>query len=133
MTDKEIYEAYECCITGGVMTMSSALRCGECPYFHRKECASELKINVLGLLHRQQVEIEKLKKDLQTLTDILESGANSYEPVFEEDKIRAEAIKEFVTILGKRFEHNSELTLEAYHSVMGSMEELGTSMTGEVW
>ena len=102
MTDNEIYEAYECCITGGAMTMSSALRCGECPYFHRKRCVSELKVEVLGLLHRQQAEIERLEKENKILSEnadtAFQDGLNEAQDLYAEqvkNKVRAEAIKEF--------------------------------------
>lgn len=72
MTDKEIMDALEFC----------------------KDCSININWEIIDLISRQQAEIKWLKEALQTQTDILESGANSNEFCFEEDKIRAEAIIE---------------------------------------
>ena len=93
MTDKDIRQALECC---------EAYSCSGCPFYEYMGYKCEgADAKLIGLIKRQQAEITWLKEALQTQTDILESGANSNEFCFEEDKIRAKAIKVFVEKLKK--------------------------------
>ena len=125
MEDREIIQTLELC---------SSSKCDDCYYCNTGIPCLNLYRQARDLINRQQAKIE----ELEMLTNIYSKQlTDAWSRIEELDKLnetaKNKAIKEFVVILGKRFEHNGELSLEAYHSVMGSMEELAASMTGEVW
>ena len=119
MSDKEIIRALECCY---------GFHCERCPLKADIHCRQKLLDESIDFINRQQAEIELLEIDNERMTTKVFEMA--MKKVLTE-KVRAEAIKEFATRLAKRFDSNSELNLEAYHSIMGNMEELYFSMTGE--
>lgn len=91
MTDNEIIKTLECLCGGGDS-------CTECAY-HKKyrfdECRKQVAKDTLGLVKRQQAEIERLKIENQSLR----GAANSYKLHYNE--ARNEAVKEFVERLKK--------------------------------
>lgn len=91
MTDNEIKKALECC---------SEQKCWECPFEpveHPKKtfgCSDEMMLKSFNLINRLQAEIEDLKKV------VVDDYASEYD-----NKIKAEAHKEFVEGLKERLEY----------------------------
>lgn len=90
MTDAEIKKALVC------HTSNSLKTCGKCPLFNVLHCASKLSGNALGLINRQQAEVERLNKEVDRLSQI----------VLYHDAHIADAIKEFAELSIKRFCEN---------------------------
>ena len=111
MTDNEIIKALEIC-------ENYKETCEYCPYDNIRHCADEIRKDALDLIKKQQAEIDRLKTEKDNLIK-----------TYSECQIAF--LREFVEKLGKRFSSNGELSWTAYHSVMGSMEELFASMTGK--
>lgn len=101
MKDKEIIKALECCI--------GYSECSKCPFNSGAagtiECKSECMTEALGLIKRQNAEIERLEgeRDKQYETaeasiraEIASGGTSCH---WCEDKIKAEAIKDFAEII----------------------------------
>lgn len=89
MTDKEIIQAFECCISREVTCCENR----ECPYFYATElyteCEELLRCDAFDLIKRQQAEIERLHKAIKVL-DIMTDQQDYYVK-----KAKAEAIEEF--------------------------------------
>ena len=105
MTDEQIIFNLECCANSN---------CFDCSF----DCLDEMPKFSLKLIKKQQAEIDRLKTEKDNLIK-----------TYSECQIAF--LREFVEKLGKRFSSNGELSWTAYHSVMGSMEELFASMTGK--
>lgn len=93
MTDNEIIRALECCIKNDIA------QCKICEYDKFEQgCRRKLKPDILDLINRQKAEIERLEKEKDS--KIVRCIAN------DKDKIKSEAIKEFVERL--KFEYEDE-------------------------
>ena len=67
MTDKEIIKALECC--NKAVYQNS---CEGCSYHHiQGRCTENLLKDTIYLINRQQAEIERLKKKVEELSDVL--------------------------------------------------------------
>jgi hypothetical protein len=105
MTDNEIIKALECCY-------GNKVNCNECPMWeYEGDCFEGLmKHNALSLINRQKAEIERLHEEVDKQYEIAEanvraeiaSGGTSCH--WCEDKVRAEAIKEFAERLKSKFD-----------------------------
>ena len=92
----------------------------------------------LGLIEKQQKEIEKLSKDKTDIDnfarDICKKRMLNGKKISDFEDLRAyieqeniKVIKEFVTAIEKRLEHNWDTSWEVFYSVMGSIHELAAS------
>ena len=92
----------------------------------------------LGLVEKQQNEIEKLSRNQTDIDnfarDICKERMLNGKKIADFDdlqeyikKEQTKAIKEFVSAIEKRLEHNWDASWEVFHSVMGSIHELAAS------
>ena len=114
MTDNDVIKALECC------NQDSSKGCFRCPYRqYSPACLEKRNADTIDLINRQQVEIERLRKDngivdilyqeeqaqnedLKTEIERLKKGWKA--DVIEAQNIKAEAIKEFTKRLNKEAE-----------------------------
>lgn len=92
MTDNEIIKALECCCKNN--------NCEGCPLDYLtfvSQCASELAISSLDLIHRQQAENDALKNVIKN--SFLEKAGCNIDPLAE---IKSEAYKEFAKLLRRQ-------------------------------
>ena len=104
MTDNEIIKALECCAK---RTTSDV--CSDCPLRFSDICTEEengvVKL-ALGLINRQQAEIERLEKIRKADNNLITSLNKCYETA------KAEAIKEFAERLKKKCYEDFQETYE---------------------
>ena len=88
MTDNEIIKALECCAN------ATHKDCKNCPLFVVDGCVKTMSTNALDLINRQQVEIERLKNQVNRLKKYDERRDIALHSRLIAEA-RAEAIKEF--------------------------------------
>ena len=88
MTDNDIIKALECC--GKYNVTHQDRYCNDCAFKGRGRCSAWLIDNIIGLINRQQAEIERLKIEKDNLI-------RTYA------ECQAEAVKEFAEKLSQRF------------------------------
>ena len=135
MTNEQIIKALECCKTDNVKA------CDDCPYNEKETktyCVNDLIKDVLGLIIRQQKELEAkhahilcLYKEVERLTGILSSYALQYGTV----KSQSEKIKEikFEAITGYHEEVKKRCIEGGIYPafVNRQMEDVRKEMVGE--
>lgn len=130
MTDKEIIRGLKCCIDG---------QCLGCPFDSKENqyCMHSLRTRALGIINRQQAEIEicaevikrqdkeieRLKSENKILSKnadtAFQDGLNEAQDIYAEqikNVVRAEAIKEFAERLGdyKEYRYNENCDFVPY-------------------
>lgn len=113
-TDEEIIRALELCSKS-----LSIKTCQKCPFYLRTNCVSALKLNAIDLINRQKAEIERLKQKnkkfkvanrcITLQRDRRDKEINELQKQIDgldvhENKIKAEACKEFAEALSNKAE-----------------------------
>lgn len=136
MDDKGIIKALKCFSENKDFTLDY---CRGCLFDGEPLCCENASEGItkaaLGLIEKQQKEIERLKAENEKAIGYLATCFDKYEKTkiakeSLEDTIyiaRTEIIKEFVNAIEKRLEHNWDASWEVFHSVMGSIHELAAS------
>ena len=106
MTDNEIIKVIEKCASIGES-------CEDCPFYEYTDCDKRLKECFHDMLNRQKAEIERLKK---TVVDL---NANITDLIFQEEKAKSEAIKEFAERL-KGYAKELKIGDNIYLQVVGA-------------
>lgn len=123
LTDNEIINALECCIS-----FTNLNECDNCPFHERCENGEELESLVLSLINRQKAEIERLKVDSKM--HIVYKGARGFGRAFFFSEVvkqaKAEAIKEFVERLKRE-----KRDLFCIENIDGLIDNLVKEMVGE--
>lgn len=97
MTDNEIVKALECCVA------RSGTACSKCPYHEQyyDKCTEKRNADIVDLINRQKLEIERLKRALNTDFSFVRTRCSGKTKrineiiTFRVETIKAEAIKEF--------------------------------------
>ena len=96
MTDTEIIKALECRTTKGA-------KCSDCPAFKkvdRSDCKKYFR-GAIDLINCQQAEIERLKKKVEELSEVLSDSIR-----IRYKEAQSEAIKEFAEMLKDEWFNN---------------------------
>ena len=109
MTDNEIIKALECCLICADVFVCET----QCPFYKKCKSNEELVDYVIDIINRQQAEIESLQSEIDKQyetaeanirAEIADGGTSCH---WCEDKVRADAIKEFAELLKEYVYHTS--------------------------
>jgi hypothetical protein len=132
VTDAEIIKALRECTNNGYNSEDGT--CRRCPLQDfspaPEECMTELLRNALALINRQKAEIERLESEIDKQYEVAE--ANVRAEIADGgtschwcgDKVRAEAIKEFLERLKAKFDRYA-VDYTAYAIVDDVAKEMG--------
>ena len=139
MTDNEIIKALECC--------SQNNGCESCPYMWMGHCTEQLPEDALGLINRQNAEIDGLKianekmyeagkeqeAEIERLCSVVDkTDAAYFQKVSEVDRAKAEAIKEFAERLkGKKERQCAGMGMVGYIVWVEDIDKTVKEMVGD--
>ena len=116
MTDNEIINNLERCAS-----YSDKRECGDCPYIGSYQCVVKMMKDSLALINRQKAEIERLQKNEQIATVIIEESSAEIEKKNTEIDI-------LISKKDTLQDENSELTAEV-ESLKEALKNLKIQMS----